>query len=102
MGIETPPLCLFGVPFPFGGCMGRRKATEMTPAQKEIYVVIDEWWKTYGFGPSVKDVMYMTGEKGEGNVHRKMKKLVELGYCKGLPNRPRTIRPAYMRVRDIV
>ena len=82
--------------------LGRRKVTEVTPAQKEIYVVIDEWWKTYGFGPSVQDVMSMTGEKGAGNVHRKMKKLIELGYCKGLPSRPRTIRPAYLKVRDIV
>ena len=85
-----------------GGILGRRKETEVTPAQKEIYVIIEEWWKTYGYGPSVKDIMTITGAKGEGNIHRKMKRLIELGICKGLPGRARTIRPAYMKVRDIV
>lgn len=73
----------------------------MTPAQQEIFNIIEEYWKTYGFGPSIDDVMYITGEKGRGNVSRKMWKLVELGYCKGIKRRPRTIRPTYMRVRDL-
>lgn len=73
----------------------------MTPAQKEIFMVIDEWWKRYGFGPSIDDVMRITGEKGRGNVSRKMKRLVEMGFCKATPRRARSIRPTYMRVRDI-
>lgn len=73
----------------------------MTPAQKEIFIVIEEWWKRFGFGPSIDDVMKMTGEKGRGNVSRKMRALVELGYCKAAPRRPRSIRPAYLRVRDL-
>ncbi len=74
---------------------------EMTPAQKEIFVVIDEFWKKFGFGPSIDDVMRITGEKGRGNVSRKMNALVRLGVCKGVKGRARTIRPAYLRVRDI-
>ncbi len=73
----------------------------MTPAQKEIFVVIDEFWKKFGFGPSIDDVMRITGEKGRGNVSRKMNALVQLGVCKGVKGRARTIRPAYLRVRDI-
>jgi SOS-response transcriptional repressor LexA len=73
----------------------------MTPAQKEIFLVIDEYWKKFGFGPSIDDIMYMTGEKGRGNVQRKMWALVELGVCKGSKNRARSIRPSYIRVRDI-
>jgi SOS-response transcriptional repressor LexA len=73
----------------------------MTPAQKEIFLVIDEWWKTYGYGPTVKEVMMITGEKGEGNVHRKMRALVALGVCKGVPRRARSIRPSGLRVRSI-
>jgi SOS-response transcriptional repressor LexA len=73
----------------------------MTPAQKEIYLVIDEWWKRFGFGPSVDDVMRMTGEKGRGNVARKMKALIKLGVCKGVPRRARSIRPTHIRVREI-
>ena len=73
----------------------------MTPAQKNIYLVIDEWWKRFGFGPSIDDVMRLTGEKGRGNVNRKMKALIRLGVCKGVPGRARSIRPSYLRVREI-
>ena len=73
----------------------------MTPALKEIYLVIDEHWKKFGYGPTVDDVMYITGEKGRGNVNRKMWALVKMGYCKGIRHRPRSIRPSYFRVRNI-
>lgn len=73
----------------------------MTPAQKEIFLVIDEFWKKFGFAPSINDVMYITGEKGRGNVSRKMWRLVELGLCKGIKGRYRTIRPTYIRARHI-
>lgn len=73
----------------------------MTPAQKEIFLVIDEFWKKFGFAPSIDDVMYITGEKGRGNVSRKMWRLVELGLCKGIKGRYRTIRPTYIRARHI-
>lgn len=81
--------------------MGRKKAIEMTPAQKEIFLVIDEWWRNYGYGPTVKEIMLLTGDKGEGNVHRKMKALIDLGICKGVPKRARSIRPAGLKVRSI-
>lgn len=73
----------------------------MTPAQKTLLLAIDEWWKKFGFGPTVDDLMLVTGEKGRGNVARKMKILVELGLCVQTPNRARSIRPAKLRVRDI-
>ena len=81
--------------------MGRRKAKEVTPAQREVFLIIDEFWKKYGFGPSIDDVMFLTGAKGRGNVARKMRRLVELGLCKGIPGHARTIRPSYIRARDI-
>ena len=74
---------------------------EMTPRQRDIFLVIDEWWKRFGFGPSVDDIMSMTGDKGRGNVNRICNKLVELGICKKTGNRARSIRPAYVRIRDI-
>lgn len=73
----------------------------MTPAQKEIFVVIDEWWKKFGFGPTIDDVMRLTGEKSRSNVCRKMKRLVAMGYCRATPRRARSIRPAGLRVREI-
>ena len=42
----------------------------MTPKQKEIFMVIDAWWAKFGFGPSVDDIMRLTGDKGRGNVAR--------------------------------
>ena len=78
-----------------------KKGNEMTPAQKELFMVIESYWQKYGFAPSIDDIMYLTGAKGRGNICRKMKRLVELGVCKALKNRARTIRPSYMRVRDV-
>ena len=73
----------------------------MTEKQAYIFQIIDEWWKAHGFAPSIDDIMEITGDKGRGNVHRTMKKLVELGHCKMLPNRARSIRPSYLRVHKL-
>jgi SOS-response transcriptional repressor LexA len=82
--------------------MRKKRSLEMTPAQKDVYLVIDEWWKKFGFGPTIDEVMLVMGVTGRGNVARKMRTLVELGVCKGIPRRARSIRPAYLKVRDIV
>jgi len=73
----------------------------MTPAQKEVFLVIDEYWKNFGFGPTIDDVMRITGDKGRGNVARKMQVLIDIGVCKGITSRTRSIRPAYIRLKDI-
>ena len=74
----------------------------MTEAQREVYLVIYEWWKRYGFGPSIDDVMLQLNTKGRGSMNRKMWSLVDLGICKGVRGRSRSIRPSYLRVRDIL
>ena len=48
-----------------------------------------------------EDIMEATGDKGRGNVARQMWKLVEFGICKGVKNRARSIRPSYLKVRNI-
>ena len=70
----------------------------MTEAQSEIYKVIDEWWKKFGYGPSIDEIMYVTGDRGRGNVHRKIRSLMRAGHLKGVPNRARSVRPAYLKV----
>ena len=70
----------------------------MTEAQSEIYKVIDEWWKKFGYGPSIDEIMYVTGDRGRGNVHRKIRSLMRAGHLKGVPNRARSVRPSYLRV----
>ena len=63
-------------------------------------MIIETWWKEFGFGPSIDDIMRLTGEKGRGNVCRKMWALVDLGLCEGIKGKHRSIRPSYMRLRD--
>lgn len=81
--------------------MRSRKTDVVTPAQKETFMIIDEFWRKYGYGPTIDDIMYLTGEKSRGNVQRKMWRLVELGLCKGVKNRARSIRPAGFKVRNV-
>jgi SOS-response transcriptional repressor LexA len=71
---------------------------KMTPRQKEVYMVIDEWWKMYGYGPSIDEVMYQLNVKGRGSVHRMINRLVELGHLKKLPDKARTARPKGVRM----
>jgi len=73
----------------------------LTPKQKTIYLIIDEFWQKNGFGPSIDDIMEMSGDIGRGNVASQMWKLVEFGICKGVKNRARSIRPSYLKVRNI-
>jgi SOS-response transcriptional repressor LexA len=77
------------------------KQVKMTPAQKEMYMLLDEWWRRYGFGPTIDDVMYVTGRKSRGGVYRTMKALVKLGVCVHTPKSHRSIRPKTIRLRDL-
>ena len=74
---------------------------DMTEKQKTVFLVIDEYWKRFGYGPSIDDIMFHTGDKGRGNVHRVVKKLCELGICKRAKNSARSVRPSYLRLRDL-
>jgi len=73
----------------------------MTEKQRTIFLVIDEWWKRHGYGPSIDDIMYQTGDKGRGNVHRVVKKLCDLGICKRVSKSARSVRPSYLSMRNI-
>ena len=74
---------------------------QMSPAQKETFLIIDEYWKNFGYGPTIDDIMRLTGEKGRGNVARKMRALIEIGVCKGVAGRARSIRPSYVSLRNL-
>lgn len=74
---------------------------DMTEKQKTVFLVIDEYWRRFGYGPSIDDIMFHTGDKGRGNVHRVVKKLCELGICKRVKNSARSVRPSYLKLRDL-
>lgn len=81
--------------------MKRELEKVMTERQMEIYLVIEEWWKKFGFGPSIDDIMTITGDKSRANVHRMINRLCESGACKKEKNRDRSVRPSWIKFRNL-
>jgi hypothetical protein len=73
----------------------------MSPAQKEVFMVIDEWWKKYGFSPTLRDIAYVRGKMGIGNTKKIVDRLVLLGVIKKVDGTGRTIRPAWVNYRNL-
>jgi len=73
----------------------------MSPAQKEVFLVVDEWWKRYGFGPSIRDICKLRGKGGMGNTSEIIDRLVKLGVLKKLRGAGRSVRPVYINFRKI-
>ena len=74
---------------------------EMSPAQREVFLVIDEWWKKYGYSPSLREIAYVRGKMGIGNTKKIVDRLVQLGVIKKLDGTGRTIRPVYINFRNL-
>ena len=72
----------------------------MSPAQKEVFIIVDEWWKKFGFSPTLRQIAKMRGKSGIGNTKEIVDRLVRLGALKKLERR-RSIRPVYIRYRDV-
>lgn len=73
----------------------------MSPAQKEVFLAIDEWWKRYGFSPTLRDIAYIRGKMGIGSTKRIVDRLVELGVIKKIDGVGRTIRPAWVNYKNL-
>lgn len=73
----------------------------MSPAQREVFLVIDEWWKKYGHSPSVRDIAYVRGKMGLGNTQKIVNRLVLLGIIKKIDRLGRTIRPVYINFKTL-
>jgi len=73
----------------------------MTPKQSEVFMVVEEWWKKFGHSPSIDEIMMVTGDKSRGNVSRVISALVKMGALKKIPNRHRTLRPSYVKFRNL-
>lgn len=71
----------------------------MTEKQQYVYEVIETWWLRRGYGPSIQNIMDITGDKSKANIQRIIVKLCELGHCKRLPNSARSVRPAYIKMK---
>ena len=73
----------------------------MTPAQKEVFLVVDEWWKQYGFGPSIRDICEIRKKGGMGNTAEIINRLVRLGVLKKVKGSGRSVRPVYIQFRNL-
>jgi SOS-response transcriptional repressor LexA len=74
---------------------------EMTPAQKEVFLCIDEWWKKYGFGPSIRDICNVRGKAGMGNTAEIINRLIKIGVLKKVKGAGRSVRPVYINFRTL-
>jgi len=73
---------------------------EMSPVQKEVFIIVDEWWKRYGFSPTLRQIADIRGKTGIGNTKDIVDRLVKLGVLKRLEKR-RSIRPVYINFRKL-
>jgi SOS-response transcriptional repressor LexA len=73
----------------------------MSPAQKEVFLVIDEWWKKYGYSPTIRDIAYVRWKMGLANTHKIVERLVKLKVLKKIDGAGRTIRPTYVQFRNL-
>ena len=74
---------------------------EMSPAQKEVFLIVDEWWKRYGYSPSIRDIATVRGKMGLGNTSDIVNRLVKLGVLKKKSGMGRSIRPVYINFRNL-
>ena len=73
----------------------------MTQAQREVFLIVDEWWKQYGFGPSIRDICELRGKGGMGNTHEIVKRLVKLGVVKKVSRGQRSVRPVWINFKTL-
>ena len=62
---------------------------DMTPAQREVFLIVDEWWKEFGYSPSLRDIAYQRGKSSLPNTMKIVKRLCELGVLKKQAGRGR-------------
>jgi hypothetical protein len=77
-------------------CLG----VEMSPAQNEVFLIIDEWWKRYHFSPTLRDITNQRGKNSIANTKKIVDRLCGLGVVKKLEGK-RSIRPVYINFRNL-
>lgn len=77
------------------------KEMDMSPAQREVFLIVDEWWKRFNFSPSLRDIANQRGKMGLGNTSEIVNRLVRLGVLKKLDGAGRSIRPVYVNFRNL-
>lgn len=76
------------------------EARIVSPVQREVFLIVDEWWKKYGHSPTLRQIAYVRGKTGVGNTKEIVDRLVRIGVLKKLKG-TRSIRPVYVNFRTI-
>ena len=95
--VRNPKMMLKKKDFTYEQCM----EIKMTPAQREVFLIVDEWWKRYGYSPSVRVIAYQRGRSGLGNTLEIVDRLVAKGVLKKLRKSGRSIRPVYINFKNL-
>jgi SOS-response transcriptional repressor LexA len=74
---------------------------DMTKVQREVFLIVDEYWKKFGYSPSLRDIAYQRGKTSLANTMKIVDRLVELGVLKKQKGSGRTIRPVYINFRTL-
>jgi SOS-response transcriptional repressor LexA len=74
---------------------------DMTKVQREVFLIVDEWWKEFGYSPSLRDIAYQRGKSSLPNTMKIVNRLCEIGVLKKQAGRGRTIRPVYINFRTL-
>lgn len=72
----------------------------MSPVQREVFLIVDEWWKRWGHSPTLRQIADIRGKSGIGNTKEIVDRLVKLGVLKKI-DRKRSIRPVYINFRNL-
>ena len=95
--VRNPKMMLRKKDLTYEKCM----EVEMSPAQREVFLIVDEWWKRYGYSPSIRDIAYQRGRSGLGNTLEIVDRLVAKGVLKKLRKSGRSIRPVYINFKNL-
>jgi SOS-response transcriptional repressor LexA len=74
---------------------------DMTKVQREVFLIVDEYWKKFGYSPSLRDIAYQRGKTSLANTMKIVDRLVEIGVLKKQKGSGRTIRPVYINFRTL-
>jgi sulfur relay (sulfurtransferase) DsrC/TusE family protein len=74
---------------------------KMTKNQANVFLFIDEYWKMYGYGPTVREVMKHRKSNSLGSTHEIINRLIKLGVLKKMEKMERSVRPVYINFRKL-
>ena len=73
----------------------------MSPVQRDVFILIDEFWKKFQYSPTIRELAILRGKMGLGNTKRIVDQLERIGAIKKVDRRGRTIRPVYINFRSL-